>query len=399
MDDSLIPDDPDEDVDLYLDPAIKDLPPDDTNMEEEDTSQLFQVTSSSSAGAKALTQQQRERQALSKPPLQELSWYAEDETPEETIPTFIQQQANAQAAAALNMPMYAPSSSMVYGQQGLSGSAFGNLSGNTAQLPFYLQQQQQQQSFYSAYSQPSGQQPFFGSGGQAPTDNSAYSGSSYTLPSAQNDPQQLLRSLPLSLQTLDMRSVSILVQDPSLLPTLLLADQSVDQHHLRLLQGSSSATDYRLRLSQQSQQSQQPQQPLTQLQLQQQQAMDVLARWGGGGGGAAASNAVGTATGGLQMPMVNMSQGAFGINRNDRAGGQRHFTSKSQTPCRFFNTAKGCLQGDKCPFGHFANGNGGSANAGTMGSPSAGVDGERSLFGGQGRGGMGGRGNHRRLRK
>jgi hypothetical protein len=34
-------------------------------------------------------------------------------------------------------------------------------------------------------------------------------------------------------------------------------------------------------------------------------------------------------------------------------GGKRFPSSKAHTPCRFFNTRKGCQFGDKCPFGHF----------------------------------------------
>jgi hypothetical protein len=40
--------------------------------------------------------------------------------------------------------------------------------------------------------------------------------------------------------------------------------------------------------------------------------------------------------------------------RDDRRGPKQFTTTKAQTPCRYFNTRIGCREGDKCPFGHFA---------------------------------------------
>jgi hypothetical protein len=42
-----------------------------------------------------------------------------------------------------------------------------------------------------------------------------------------------------------------------------------------------------------------------------------------------------------------------GPPRSSLAGQKRFPTTKASTPCRFFNTPKGCQFGDKCSFGHF----------------------------------------------
>lgn len=52
-------------------------------------------------------------------------------------------------------------------------------------------------------------------------------------------------------------------------------------------------------------------------------------------------------------PRVDPMLMSAGPRRNTGAPQQRFSSTKAATPCRFFNTAKGCQFGDKCSFGHF----------------------------------------------
>jgi len=129
----------------------------------------------------------------------------------------------------------------------------------------------------------------------------------------------------------------------------------------------------------------------------------------GGGGGGRRSQSRWTGGGGgddihvshsMNMNMnMNMNNNNHNNNHNHSnpavvAGGGgggvggRFPTTKAATPCRFFNTSKGCQNGDKCPFGHFLPDNGaGNMNArgpGGGGGPGRG----RGPGGGPGGGGM-----------
>lgn len=117
------------------------------------------------------------------------------------------------------------------------------------------------------------------------------------------------------------------MQDPSIVATLLLSNSgdmlssnSVNTYNAHLLQSSASITDYCMKIN---------------LPLQQQNI----------------------------------------LNNSDKS--QQHQTTKKlQLPCRYYNTSRGCKNGNKCPFGHFgqgiinASGSGMNSNRGITGGGS-----------------------------
>lgn len=73
------------------------------------------------------------------------------------------------------------------------------------------------------------------------------------------------------------------------------------------------------------------------------------------------------------MPTSSLSISSISVNSMSGGGGSGHArtTSKSQVACRFFNTPKGCMNGDKCKFGHFLDSSkvsGGGMDGGDMSS-------------------------------
>lgn len=86
------------------------------------------------------------------------------------------------------------------------------------------------------------------------------------------------------------------------------------------------------------------------------------------------------------LPTSSLSISSISVNSMSGGGsGHGRTSSKSQVACRFFNTPKGCMNGDKCKFGHFLDSSKGSG--GMMGG--GGMEGGDMNSGGGGGGMMG----------
>lgn len=216
-------------------------------------------------------------------------------------------------------------------------------------------------------------------------------------------PGSAFAQLPYSLQTLDPHTLRILTQDPALVQSILRPDGSVDEINLAAFKRSVGAIDYAhgphgaahfapegprygdagQRRSRWGGGAEAPIDPYRAVPDPYARSMPGPAlapapapyefdydydpygppRGGGGAGGPPvygdrppAHGPHGGWNGDYDEPL-----GPVGGRPPDlqpaggRSGpGQRRFpTTKASTPCRFFNTAKGCQFGDKCAFGHF----------------------------------------------
>lgn len=196
-----------------------------------------------------------------------------------------------------------------------------------------------------------------------PSDNTAAMYDEYTF-------NTLLNSLPLAIQMLDPVTLQMIAQNPTVLSTLLSADgQLVDEHNLALLQNCATVEDYFAMIlppaassssggyygsqgnhwndNNFSSMHQQPWQSSQGLEDNLQMFMNTTTTsYGVIGGG-----------GNVQIPPsrdLSHSLGGGGGRSGSGSGSASRFpTTKASTPCRFFNTPKGCMNGDKCPFGHF----------------------------------------------
>merc|ERR1719456_383641 len=177
------------------------------------------------------------------------------------------------------------------------------------------------------------------------------------------DMPMFFNALPGSLQqVVDQLAVKLLMQDPPLVVTLLHDNGSVNVFNLQLLQKSTSSTDYRMKINLPHQN--------------QSLSSGSTSRWG------MATNV--SNGGGMSMPMANMagmqaSMGGMQQQQQPQQQQQQQTTArKSHVPCRYYNTAKGCMHGEKCPFGHFnvssVSSSSSSSNGSSMGSASMGMD-------------------------
>lgn len=145
-------------------------------------------------------------------------------------------------------------------------------------------------------------------------------------------------ALPGSLQQIvDQMAVKLLMQDPPLVVTLLNDNGSVNVFNLHLLQKSTSSTDYRMKINLPHQS--------------QSLSSGSTSRWG------AMPTTNVTSGNSMSMPMTNMATMqtpmASTMAGTQQQQQQQTTARKSHVPCRYYNTAKGCLHGEKCPFGHF----------------------------------------------
>jgi hypothetical protein len=216
--------------------------------------------------------------------------------------------------------------------------------------------------------------------------NSGYAGSGFmgsSLSSSLHAPaydeysfHTLLNSLPIGIQMLDPITLQMIAQNPQILSTLLTADgQQVDESNLITLQNSTSIEEYYSSILPSSSSSAASAFPYDY------SLSGTSQNWQSHGGlSVIGSNVVDsyqswqstsssmdnnlqlfmntTATYGsnsLQIPPSRdllASLGAGNSSATSRAAA-KFPTTKASTPCRFFNTPKGCINGDKCPFGHF----------------------------------------------
>eukprot|EP01039_Chlorochromonas_danica_P001828 gene1828-1998_t len=209
-----------------------------------------------------------------------------------------------------------------------------------------------------------------------------------------DDEYALLASLPIGIQMLDPLTLQVVLQDPQLLQSLLRSDGSVDETHLSLLQTCTSVEEYRANLMASVAM---PSYGINNY-------SNVMPSYGSHG-----MNGMGTGNDvpmfdNMQMPANNnnlhQAWDRYGMSSNESSnwnnlnmnmgmnmnipmnmsvpavttittassagvsGGSKRFpTTKQSTPCRFFNTPRGCANGDKCPFGHFVDSNAVSAAA------------------------------------
>lgn len=228
-----------------------------------------------------------------------------------------------------------------------------------------------------------------------------------------DDEYALLASLPIGIQMLDPLTLQVVLQDPQLLQSLLRSDGSVDETHLSMLQTCTSVEEYRANLMA----------SVTMPSYGINNYSNVMPSYGSHG-----MNGMGA---GNEVPMFdNMQMSAnnnnlhqawdrYGMSSNESSnwnnlnmnmgmnmnmpmnmsvpavttittapsaggsGGSKRFpTTKQSTPCRFFNTPRGCANGDKCPFGHFMDSNvvsaaaqGGPMRSGGLSRPGRGMPG------------------------
>lgn len=177
------------------------------------------------------------------------------------------------------------------------------------------------------------------------------------------DMPMFFNALPGSLQqVVDQLAVKLLMQDPPLVVTLLHDNGSVNVFNLQLLQKSTSSTDYRMKINLPHQN--------------QSLSSGSTSRWG------MATNV--SNGGGMSMPMAGMQASMGGMQQQQQQQPQQQqqqqqtTARKSHVPCRYYNTAKGCMHGEKCPFGHFnvssVSSSSSSSNGSSMGSASMGMD-------------------------
>lgn len=188
----------------------------------------------------------------------------------------------------------------------------------------------------------------------------------------------LLNSLPTAIQMLDPLTLQMIAQNPQILSTLLTPDgQQVDEANLMTLQNSTSVEEYYSSLL--------PSSSATSSYPYDYSSMGSSQNWrhhGGLTGGMSnsvvdsyqswqsASNPMEDAglqlfmntttssygTNSLQIPLNRDLLASLGVGNSTMAArttAAKFPTTKASTPCRFFNTPKGCINGDKCPFGHF----------------------------------------------
>jgi hypothetical protein len=265
-----------------------------------------------------------------------------------------------------------------------------------------------------------------------------------------------INSLPPMLRTLDPFTLQLLIQDPSIVNYLVLADGiSVDQNKLMILSNCSTVEEFHSAIL-----------PYNPSALSMQQSSSLSSSGGMGGGGMSRSSRWDTPANTMMMNNNNnMNNNNFGFNNNNMnnmnmmnnnnynnnnyggqqstrwdnnmsnnnnmmmdefssgpnrnipqqggsisarlsnmvmmrntpgggnmggmgGGGQDRDSSKSAVPCRFFNSPKGCMNGEKCKFGHFRD------NSSSRGSGPGAMGGGPGSRSGPGMMGPGGRGHH-----
>lgn len=243
--------------------------------------------------------------------------------------------------------------------------------------------------------------------------------------SKEDEYNMMVSGLPISIQMLDPLTLQGVLQEPLILQSLLRPDGSVDETRLSLLQTCPSVDDYRQVLfgsltsgmgmgmgmmggghgngygnmpvyngsggynagfdqqqqhfhQQQLQHQQLPQQPFA---GQYAAAQNLPMGWEHSQGHGSrfeppgAPNAWNTVSSmNSRQPHMPMGGGGMGLGGPPPAPSlgvpppKRFNTTKAGTACRFFNTPRGCGNGDKCPFGHFLDSSAGSGSAGPMGT-------------------------------
>lgn len=359
LDESLIPDDPDEDPHMYDDPS--DIQQQSANDDED----LF-----GDRNAK------RQKKSTAPNVSVRISWYLDDEIPE--------------AAPVANTM---PGSMMMnnnFGNNMMMDTGYGFNQSNVNGMYGGIQAQQQPQVM------------------------------------KEFDVNTFINSLPPAIQALDPTSLQMIIDDQSLLPTLTRPDNSVNQSNLRTLELSNTIAEYRAKIgipqfppaqplqpqtpqalwnSMQNQQHQQQFIPMFGQQMNQQphqQQMFQQQRQAGGLQMQMATHMMNfqmqqpqqmQQPGMMMMPGNNLGMMSNNMGRmmgrgNQQQGQQKvHTGTKAGTPCRFFNTSRGCINGDKCPFGHFATA--GTNNAAGAGGGDDSTGGNVAGMAGRGRMGMG----------
>jgi hypothetical protein len=178
--------------------------------------------------------------------------------------------------------------------------------------------------------------------------------------SSEYDINTFVNSLPLSLRSLDPYTLQILVSDPSIVHYLVLPDGSVDESNLIILSNCTTAQDFHTAMSIQQAANTYgaPQSTTMSTAMPTTSSSTRVSRWD--------STAAPTNNFNLNAFQHNfIDQQSMNSGWNDLMGGGDDFYSKSMpkqsasqmgksaTPCRFFNSPKGCSNGDKCKFGHF----------------------------------------------
>ncbi|MCL4419489.1 hypothetical protein M1146_05310 [Patescibacteria group bacterium] len=173
-----------------------------------------------------------------------------------------------------------------------------------------------------------------------------------------------IKSLPLHLQYLDPLALGILCQDKSIVQLILKPGEAVDDRYMNILQNSSTLEEFRASCNALANSDMYSPNPSWSVPPAQPASYgnqySLTSTW---------DNSIFTAPiGNMSNPMPGMPSYSYqqpisvGINPhvNPISSVPSIHTSKlasrkASTPCRFFNTPKGCLSGDKCPFGHFGN--------------------------------------------